>query len=42
MSETPARVAHVGPPLGRDTDMVLEELGYSTEEIAQGREEGAW
>ena len=42
MSETPARVAHVGPPLGRDTDEVLEELGYSAAEIAAGRDEGAW
>jgi crotonobetainyl-CoA:carnitine CoA-transferase CaiB-like acyl-CoA transferase len=42
MSETPARVAHLGPPLGRDTDLVLEELGYSPEEIASGHEDGIW
>lgn len=42
MSLTPARVTHVGPPLGRDTDDVLRELGYSSEEIADGRSEGAW
>lgn len=42
MSETPARVAHAGPPLGRDTDKVLEELGYTREEISAGRDEGAW
>ena len=42
MSETPGRVAHVGPPLGQDTDRVLEELGYSIDEIAAGRDEGAW
>jgi crotonobetainyl-CoA:carnitine CoA-transferase CaiB-like acyl-CoA transferase len=42
MSATPARVAHLGPPLGRDTDHVLEELGYSAEEIASGHEEGLW
>lgn len=42
MSETPARVAHAGPPLGQDTDLVLEELGYSSEEISEGRAEGAW
>jgi formyl-CoA transferase len=42
MSETPARVAHVGPPLGRDTDVVLEELGYSVDAIAEGHTEGAW
>jgi crotonobetainyl-CoA:carnitine CoA-transferase CaiB-like acyl-CoA transferase len=42
MSDTPARVAHVGPPLGRDTDEVLTALGYSAEEIAAGRDEGVW
>jgi crotonobetainyl-CoA:carnitine CoA-transferase CaiB-like acyl-CoA transferase len=42
MSGTPGRVAHVGPPLGQDTDLVLEELGYSSDEIAAGRDEGAW
>lgn len=42
MSETPARVSHVGRPLGRDTERVLADLGYSEEDIATGREEGAW
>ncbi|MFL5953310.1 MAG: CaiB/BaiF CoA transferase family protein [Gaiellaceae bacterium] len=42
MSVTPGRVAHVGPPLGEDTDLVLEELGYDTDEIAAGRKDGAW
>lgn len=42
LSETPARFVHVGPPLGQDTSQVLSELGYSEEEIAEGREEGAW
>ncbi len=42
MSETPARVAHVGPPLGHDTDDVLRELGYDAEEIDAGHREGAW
>jgi crotonobetainyl-CoA:carnitine CoA-transferase CaiB-like acyl-CoA transferase len=42
MSATPGRVAHAGPPLGRDTDLVLEELGYSAAEIASGHEEGVW
>jgi crotonobetainyl-CoA:carnitine CoA-transferase CaiB-like acyl-CoA transferase len=41
-SGTPARVGHVGPPLGRDTDDVLADLGYSAEEIGSGRDEGAW
>ncbi|MDX6569070.1 MAG: hypothetical protein QOH15_1648 [Gaiellales bacterium] len=42
LSGTPARVGHVGPPLGRDTDDVLVDLGYSPEEIVSGRDEGAW
>lgn len=42
MSRTPARLAHVGPALGRDTDQVLEELGYSADDIAAGHAEGAW
>jgi crotonobetainyl-CoA:carnitine CoA-transferase CaiB-like acyl-CoA transferase len=42
MSGTPARVGHVGPPLGRDTDEVLADLGYSDAEIGSGREEGIW
>jgi crotonobetainyl-CoA:carnitine CoA-transferase CaiB-like acyl-CoA transferase len=42
LSGTPARVGHVGPPLGRDTDDVLVDLGYSPEEIGSGRAEGAW
>jgi crotonobetainyl-CoA:carnitine CoA-transferase CaiB-like acyl-CoA transferase len=42
MSRTPARLAHLGPPLGRDTDRVLAELGYSADDIAAGHAEGAW
>jgi crotonobetainyl-CoA:carnitine CoA-transferase CaiB-like acyl-CoA transferase len=42
MSGTPARVGHVGLPLGRDTEDVLGDLGYSAEEIGSGRDEGAW
>jgi len=42
MSATPSRVTHVGPPLGHDTDDILAELGYCSEEIADGRSEGAW
>ena len=42
MSATPGRVTHLGPPLGRDTDDVLDELGYSKAEIAVGHEEGVW
>lgn len=42
MSETPGRVAHLGGALGRDTDDVLAELGYSPAEIAEAREKGIW
>jgi formyl-CoA transferase len=42
MSATPARVLHAGPPLGRDTDAVLGDLGYTREEIEDGRVGGAW
>jgi crotonobetainyl-CoA:carnitine CoA-transferase CaiB-like acyl-CoA transferase len=42
LSGTPARGGHVGPPLGRDTEDVLADLGYSPEEIGSGRDEGAW
>jgi crotonobetainyl-CoA:carnitine CoA-transferase CaiB-like acyl-CoA transferase len=42
LSETPGRIAHAGAPLGRDTDDVLAGLGYDEDEIAAGREEGAW
>jgi crotonobetainyl-CoA:carnitine CoA-transferase CaiB-like acyl-CoA transferase len=42
MSVTPSRVTHVGRPLGHDTDDVLRELGYSVDEIAEGRGEGTW
>jgi len=41
-SVTPGRVSHTGPPLGKDTDAVLAELGYSALEIAQGRAQGVW
>lgn len=42
MTVTPGRVKHVGVPLGRDTVSVLGSLGYSDQEIAEGRELGAW
>jgi crotonobetainyl-CoA:carnitine CoA-transferase CaiB-like acyl-CoA transferase len=35
-------IRHPGPPLGADTDDVLAELGFTTEEIARNREAGAW
>jgi len=42
MDRTPGRIAHLGPPLGKDTHAVLEELGFTPEEIARGTREGAW
>lgn len=42
MSATPARVSHLGPTLGRDTDDVLADLGYTPDEIAHGHEDSAW
>jgi crotonobetainyl-CoA:carnitine CoA-transferase CaiB-like acyl-CoA transferase len=42
MSATPASIRHAGGPLGRDTDAVLSELGFSAEEIDRRRAEGAW
>lgn len=35
MSESPGRIRFTGRALGQDTDSVLEELGYSEQEIAQ-------
>ncbi len=42
MSATPGRIRHAGATLGRDTDTVLTELGYSQDEIERLRAEGAW
>ena len=40
LSETPAENRCKAPELGEHTDQILEELGYSQEEIAKMREEG--
>jgi crotonobetainyl-CoA:carnitine CoA-transferase CaiB-like acyl-CoA transferase len=40
-SETPAEVAPAAPELGQHTEQVLQELGYSWEQIAEIREQGA-
>jgi crotonobetainyl-CoA:carnitine CoA-transferase CaiB-like acyl-CoA transferase len=39
-SEAPCRIRRPAPDLGADTDAVLQELGYSTENIARLREAG--
>ncbi len=41
MSASPLAAQGASPPLGRDTDAVLSEAGYSAEEIAGLRESGA-
>jgi crotonobetainyl-CoA:carnitine CoA-transferase CaiB-like acyl-CoA transferase len=41
MSATPPRVQSASPPLGRDTDAVLAQAGYSDAEIAKLRASGA-
>lgn len=40
LHETPGVVERPAPLLGQDTDLILSELGYSSEEIASMREEG--
>jgi crotonobetainyl-CoA:carnitine CoA-transferase CaiB-like acyl-CoA transferase len=40
MSETPGEIRWAGPSLGRHTDEVLTELGYSPERIGVLREQG--
>jgi crotonobetainyl-CoA:carnitine CoA-transferase CaiB-like acyl-CoA transferase len=40
MSKTPPVPTKAAPPLGRDTDSILEALGYGVEEIAAMREAG--
>jgi crotonobetainyl-CoA:carnitine CoA-transferase CaiB-like acyl-CoA transferase len=41
-SETPARPSGIAPELGQHTEEVLLEAGYTWEEIAALRGEGAW
>jgi crotonobetainyl-CoA:carnitine CoA-transferase CaiB-like acyl-CoA transferase len=41
MSATPLAAQGASPPLGRDTEAILAEAGYSTDEIATLREAGA-
>ena len=37
LSKTPAEIRHRAPTLGEHTQQILEELGYSAEEIAELR-----
>jgi crotonobetainyl-CoA:carnitine CoA-transferase CaiB-like acyl-CoA transferase len=41
LSATPGSIAKRAPTLGEHTDEVLQDLGYSAEEIAALREQGA-
>ena len=41
MSDTPVVPGRIAPELGQDTELVLEELGYSWDEIGALRENGA-
>jgi len=41
LSETPGRVRGSAPGLGQHTDEILQEFGYSLEEVAGFRERGA-
>ena len=40
MSKSPVRPRGASPPLGRDTDEILEATGYSSDEIAALRSSG--
>jgi crotonobetainyl-CoA:carnitine CoA-transferase CaiB-like acyl-CoA transferase len=39
MSESPGRIRFTGRPIGADTDEVLDELGYTAEDISKLKEE---
>jgi crotonobetainyl-CoA:carnitine CoA-transferase CaiB-like acyl-CoA transferase len=42
MSHTPGQIDHIGGALGSETDDVLQELGYTEDEVRRGRLDGAW
>jgi formyl-CoA transferase len=35
LSRTPGQINHAGPPLGRDSQDIMQELGYTTDNIEQ-------
>ena len=41
LSETPGSIRSLAPALGQHTDEVLTGLGYTLEQVAKWREEGA-
>ena len=41
LTQTPAHLHRAPPPLGHDTDQILDALGYDADAIAQLRERGA-
>jgi len=40
-SETPPSIRRVAPELGEHTEEILQELGYTQQDIAELRQEGA-
>jgi crotonobetainyl-CoA:carnitine CoA-transferase CaiB-like acyl-CoA transferase len=41
LSDTPARLKRLGAVLGADTDRIMEELGYSPEDVRRLRRDEA-
>jgi crotonobetainyl-CoA:carnitine CoA-transferase CaiB-like acyl-CoA transferase len=41
LSETPAQIRNLGKVVGSDTQRIMEELGYSPEDIERLKQQGA-